>query len=256
MSEVGDSEIILDKLFRIRERLPTRIFHVSEDAASVVANEVATLIRVRAAEKKNATLCFSVGSVTPMVCDKLIAIHKNEGLSFNNVVVFVLDEYLPVKKNQLQSHARFMREVFFDHVDLKPENILMTATGHLVLTDFDLSKGSSTPLTPQVLEKAMLHTEPGIVTNSFVGTEEYIAPEVIKGFGHTSAVDWWTFGILLFELLFGTTPFRGRTRDDTFGHILGGELKFPDRTAYAPISRQCKDLIQHLLHPLLKKILQ
>jgi len=95
----------------------------------------------------------------------------------------------------------------------------------------------------------MLHTEPGIVTNSFVGTEEYIAPEVIKGFGHTSAVDWWTFGILLFELLFGTTPFRGRTRDDTFGHILGGEIKFPDRTAYAPISRQCKDLIQHLLHP-------
>jgi len=125
----------------------------------------------------------------------------------------------------------------------------MTSTGHIVLTDFDLSKGSSVQLTPQVLEKSMIHTEPGIITNSFVGTEEYIAPEVIKGFGHTSAVDWWTFGILLFEFLFGTTPFRGRTRDDTFGHILDGVLHFPERTVYPQISKQCKDIITHLLHP-------
>jgi len=95
----------------------------------------------------------------------------------------------------------------------------------------------------------MIHTEPGIITNSFVGTEEYIAPEVIKGFGHTSAVDWWTFGILLFEFLFGITPFRGRTRDDTFGHILDGQLHFPERTVYPQISKQCKDIITHLLHP-------
>ncbi len=45
-------------------------------------------------------------------------------------------------------------------------------------------------------------------TNSFVGTEEYIAPEVIKGCGHTSAVDWWTLGILIYEMIFATTPFK------------------------------------------------
>jgi len=143
----------------------------------------------------------------------------------------------------------YLHMLGFIYRDLKPENILMTSTGHIVLTDFDLSKGSSVQLTPQVLEKTMLHTEPGIITNSFVGTEEYIAPEVIKGFGHTSAVDWWTFGILLFEFLFGCTPFRGRTRDDTFGHILDGQLHFPERTVYPQISKQCKDMIQHLLHP-------
>ena len=48
---------------------------------------------------------------------------------------------------------------------------------------------------------------------------------------------------------FGTTPFRGKTRDDTFGHILDGEIHFPERTVYPQISKQCKDIISHLLHP-------
>jgi len=117
------TEVILDKMFRLRERLPTRIFHVSEDAALTVASEVATLIRVRAAEKKNAVILFTVGSATSVVYDKLIEMHKKEKLSFQNVVAFVLDEYLPVVKNQLQSHARFMNEVLFNYVDIKPENI-------------------------------------------------------------------------------------------------------------------------------------
>jgi len=117
------TEIVLDKLFHLRERLPTRVFHVSEDAAATVANEVATLIRVRAAEKKNAVILCTVGSATCVVYDKLIEMHKKENLSFQNVVAFVLDEYLPVVKNQLQSHSRFMHEVFFDHVDFKPENL-------------------------------------------------------------------------------------------------------------------------------------
>jgi len=117
------TEVKLDVLFHLRERLPTRIFHVSEDAALTVATELATLIRVRAAEKKNAVILCTVGSATSVVYDKLIEMHKKEGLSFQNVIAFVLDEYLPVVKNQLQSHSRFMHDVFFDHVDIKPENI-------------------------------------------------------------------------------------------------------------------------------------
>jgi len=124
------TEVILDKMFHLRERMPTRIFHVSEDAASTVAAEVATLIRIRAAEKKNAVILCTIGSATSVVYDKLIEMHKKENLSFENVVAFVLDEYLPVVKNQLQSHARFMHEVFFDQVDMKPENIHVLDGSH------------------------------------------------------------------------------------------------------------------------------
>ena len=82
-------------------------------------------------------------------------------------------------------------------------------------------------------------------TNSFVGTEEYIAPEVIKGCGHTSAVDWWTLGILLYEMLFGTTPFKGKSRNQTFANILRDEVPFPEHSGapqiskYAPQSGLC-----------------
>jgi serine/threonine protein kinase len=61
--------------------------------------------------------------------------------------------------------------------------------------------------------------EPSFVTNSFVGTEEYLAPEVIIGRGHGASVDWWTLGILMYEMLYGTTPFRGRNQNDTFRKI-------------------------------------
>jgi len=74
-------------------------------------------------------------------------------------------------------------------------------------------------------------------TNSFVGTEEYIAPEVIKGCGHTSAVDWWTVGILMYEMLFGTTPFKGKNRNATFANILRDEVPFPEGNGAPNISK-------------------
>lgn len=81
-------------------------------------------------------------------------------------------------------------------------------------------------------------------TNSFVGTEEYIAPEVISGFGHSSSVDWWTLGILMFEMLYGCTPFKGADRDSTFYRIMRGELTFPQKPE---VSKTCKNLIKRLL---------
>ncbi|XP_011658109.1 serine/threonine-protein kinase D6PKL2 [Cucumis sativus] len=79
---------------------------------------------------------------------------------------------------------------------------------------------------------------------SFVGTHEYLAPEIIKGEGHGSAVDWWTFGIFLYELLFGKTPFKGSGNRATLFNIVGQPLRFPD----APVvSFAAKDLIRGLL---------
>lgn len=85
----------------------------------------------------------------------------------------------------------------------------------------------------------------GFRTNSFVGTEEYLAPEVIRGNGHTAAVDWWTLGILIYEMLFGCTPFKGDNSNETFSNILTKDVKFPHDKE---VSKNCKDLIKKLLN--------
>ena len=92
----------------------------------------------------------------------------------------------------------------------------------------------------------MTVAEPTLVTNSFVGTEEYMAPEVIVGEGYGATVDWWTFGILMYEMLYGVTPFRGTSRPDTFHRIKKNRVKFPDH-ARGPVSKECKSLIKRLL---------
>ncbi|CAA7407795.1 unnamed protein product [Spirodela intermedia] len=80
---------------------------------------------------------------------------------------------------------------------------------------------------------------------SFVGTHEYLAPEIIKGEGHGSAVDWWTFGIFLYELLFGKTPFKGSGNRATLFNVVGQPLRFPE--APPAVSFAARDLIRSLL---------
>ena len=149
--------------------------------------------------------------------------------------------------------------------DLKPENLLLHSSGHIRLSDFDLSKQTVSTLDPQFIKgfmtdmkNAKIQTKQIQEFNSFVGTEEYIAPEVITGYGHSSSVDWWCFGIFLFEMLvrkkqkkstliffkYGKTPFKGSTQNDTFNSILTKKLIFPDEPN---ISKEGKDLIKKLL---------
>ncbi|KAG7035444.1 Phototropin-1 [Cucurbita argyrosperma subsp. argyrosperma] len=140
--------------------------------------------------------------------------------------------------------------------DLKPENVLLRGDGHVTLTDFDLS--CLTASKPQLLfpttnekkkrsrsqQTPIFIAEPMRASNSFVGTEEYIAPEIITGAGHTSAVDWWALGVLLYEMLYGYTPFRGKTRQKTFANVLHKDLKFPKSIS---ASLNAKQLIFRLL---------
>ncbi|XP_042011503.1 serine/threonine-protein kinase D6PKL2-like [Salvia splendens] len=79
---------------------------------------------------------------------------------------------------------------------------------------------------------------------SFVGTHEYFAPEMIKGEGNGSAVDWWTFGVFLHELLYGKTPFKGSGNRATLFNVVGQQLKFPDAP---PTSCASRDLTRGLL---------
>eukprot|EP00732_Lithocolla_globosa_P003810 Lithocolla_globosa_v1_NODE_3211_length_1732_cov_13.491950.p1 type:complete len:548 gc:universal NODE_3211_length_1732_cov_13.491950:31-1674(+) len=145
----------------------------------------------------------------------------------------------------------------FIYRDLKPENILLHASGHIMLTDFDLSKraADSAPLKVvttrnvwQDEEVAGINTQATvgqIRATSFVGTEEYIAPEMIKGEGHSASVDWWTVGILLYEMLYATTPFKGMTRRRTFANIMEEPVAFPNRSP--ALSNACKNFIRRLL---------
>ncbi|XP_074320113.1 serine/threonine-protein kinase D6PKL2-like [Silene latifolia] len=97
----------------------------------------------------------------------------------------------------------------------------------------------------QVIPLPELMAEPTNARSmSFVGTHEYLAPEIIKGEGHGSAVDWWTFGIFMYELLFGKTPFKGSGNRATLFNVVGQPLRFPESPA---VSFQARDLIRGLL---------
>jgi serine/threonine protein kinase len=96
--------------------------------------------------------------------------------------------------------------------DLKPENIMLDADGHLKLTDFGLVK--------QVKER-------GGSTSTFCGTPEYLAPEMVEQRPYTEAIDWWALGILLYEILFGQTPFYRRQKAVMYKVIGTQEVQFP-----------------------------
>lgn len=113
------------------------------------------------------------------------------------------------------------------HRDLKPENILLDVDGHALLTDFGLAK--------EFDENAR--------SNSLCGTVEYMAPEIILGKGHDKAADWWSVGILLFEMLTGKPPFHGGNREKIQKKIVKDKFKLP---AYLTSEAHCllKGLLQ------------
>ncbi|RCV36466.1 hypothetical protein SETIT_7G321500v2 [Setaria italica] len=79
---------------------------------------------------------------------------------------------------------------------------------------------------------------------SFVGTHEYLAPEIVSGEGHGSSVDWWTLGVFIFELLYGVTPFKGYDNEMTLANIVARALEFPKEPS---VSSAAKDLVTALL---------
>ncbi|KAH0852376.1 hypothetical protein HID58_094040 [Brassica napus] len=163
--------------------------------------------------------------------------------------------------------------------DLKPENVLVRDDGHIMLSDFDLSLrcsvnptlvnsssggGSASTFFPRILQSTRknrkaksdfglfvngsmpeLMAEPtNVKSMSFVGTHEYLAPEIIRGEGHGSAVDWWTLGIFIYELLYGSTPFKGQENRATLHNVIKQALRFPD---LPHVSSAARDLIKGLL---------
>jgi serine/threonine protein kinase len=116
----------------------------------------------------------------------------------------------------------------FVYRDLKPENILLDAQGHLKLTDFGLVK--------------TVGGESG-TTTTFCGTPEYIAPEMLRQLPYTKAVDWWSFGCIVYEMLVGLPPFYDENKNKMYRAIMQNELTFPEE-----VGVDAQDLIARLLN--------
>lgn len=105
------------------EKLPVKVYQDEHIASREVAKKIAGLIRKKQAEGENAVLGLATGATPVEVYEELVRMHKEEGLSFKNVVSFNLDEYYPMHPEAKQSYVRFMKEKLFDHIDIPAENI-------------------------------------------------------------------------------------------------------------------------------------
>ena len=105
------------------EKVPVRVYGKPSEAVKAVAREIADLIRSNAAKSEKCVLGLATGSSPIKLYQELVRMHKEEGLSFKNVVTFNLDEYLPMAKESEHSYHYFMHHHLFDHIDIAPANI-------------------------------------------------------------------------------------------------------------------------------------
>lgn len=105
------------------EKVPVKIYPDLKQGSAAIAREVATLIRDKQKQGLPCVLGLATGSTPKTLYAELVRLHKEEKLSFKNVVTFNLDEYYPIDNDALQSYNRFMRNNLFDHIDIKPKNI-------------------------------------------------------------------------------------------------------------------------------------
>ncbi len=114
---------VLKYEYKSFEKMPTRVWKDATEASIHVARSIALAMRQKQQEGEEIVLGLATGSSPIKVYNELVRMHKEEGLSFQNVVTFNLDEYYPMQPAMEQSYVHFMREYLFDHIDIKPENI-------------------------------------------------------------------------------------------------------------------------------------
>ncbi|KAH0788248.1 AGC family protein kinase [Histomonas meleagridis] len=143
------------------------------------------------------------------------------------------EETAKIYSLQILHALKYLHENGIIHRDLKPDNVLVAQDGKLKLIDFGLSHlGYS--------------DRQNYNDTEVVGTPDYIAPEIILNKPHSYTVDYWSFGVMLYEFLLGAPPFHGKTEEKTFKNILTGEINFDEADDLSPESI---DLIKKLLVP-------
>ncbi|KJE95183.1 AGC/AKT protein kinase, variant [Capsaspora owczarzaki ATCC 30864] len=153
--------------------------------------------------------CFQTPEKIYMVLDYVhggeLFLHLQKVTTFSDERAKFYTAELVVALEHLHAHNIIYR-------DLKPENVLLDYSGHIVLTDFGLCK-----------ENMEYDTQ----TKTFCGTAEYLAPEVLKGQGYSRSVDWWSLGVLLYEMLTGLPPFYSENTNLMYKKILYSDINFP-----------------------------
>ncbi|CDY30714.1 BnaA02g33360D [Brassica napus] len=154
----------------------------------------------------------------------------------------------------------YLHSVNIIHRDLKPDNLLINQDGHIKLTDFGLSKVGLINSTDDLSVDASLgnsefFAEDGRPQHSqgkdsrkkheVVGTPDYLAPEILLGMGHGKTADWWSVGVILFEVLVGIPPFNAETPQQIFENIINRDIPWPN--VPEEISYEAYDLINKLL---------
>jgi len=105
------------------EKIPVKIFTTPQEGSAFVAQEIATMILEKQRRKEDCVLGLATGSTPISLYAELVRMHKEEGLSFKNVITFNLDEYYPLQRQALQSYWSFMHRHLFSHIDIDPANI-------------------------------------------------------------------------------------------------------------------------------------
>jgi len=114
---------VKEQLIRKFERVYTQVYDDNKQASKYIAQEIAKTIKAKNAKGETCILGLATGSSPIRVYNELVRLHKEEGLSFKNVVTFNLDEYFPMPKESIQSYVYFMNQNLFDHIDIPNENI-------------------------------------------------------------------------------------------------------------------------------------
>ncbi|OZJ02381.1 hypothetical protein BZG36_04445, partial [Bifiguratus adelaidae] len=151
---------------------------------------------------------------------------------------FHLERYGKLKEEWVQFYVAeialsldYLHSKNIVHRDLKPDNVLLDENGHAHITDFNIAVRYSEKKLPSAV----------------AGSMAYMAPEVLKKKGYTSSVDWWSLGVLAYELVFGKRPFKGKTNDTLSYSIQNDPLEFPD-DAHTLVSEECIDCIKALMN--------